>query len=328
MNSEFMNSQVMNTGSGFNVIFGALLAVAFINALLSFVVCRAAKREENRVFALVALSVALWTLTNALFRTATSVESATLWAQLSYGAAIATAATLFHFAWVYPRHWQKVQGVFGREKLALYGIAALIAASAFVPGFVVRGIDLESGSILTGPGIYGVAIFMVAALAAALYRLLQSQSRLQGKAQAQARYVLYGSTLTATLGLVFNLFLPLRGNYHWVYLGPLCSLFFVGFSAYSIVAHHLFDVRLLIRRTVVYTLLLAALTGAFAAFEKGMEHLLRPLIGQETFATDLIAALLVGFAVDPLKRQLHHFVASKLFKDETPGDESLRDERG
>jgi hypothetical protein len=121
--------------------------------------------------------------------------------------------------------------------------------------------------------------------------------------------------------LVFNLFLPLRGDYHWVFLGPLCSLFFVGFSAYSIVAHHLFDVRLLIRRTLVYTLLLAALTGAFAAFEKGVEHLLRPHLGSDSFATDLIAALLVGFAVDPLKRQLHHLVSSRLFKHEPPGDE-------
>ncbi len=311
----------MNIGSGFDVIFGALLVVAFINALLAFIVWRAARREENHVFAVVALSVALWTLTNALFRTAASVESAALWAQLSYGAALAAAATFLHFAWVYPRRRSSEHDVPGILKFALYGVGGLVASSVFAPEFVVRGIDLEAGIIHTGSGIYGVAIFMVAAFVTALWRLLHSQRRLRGRARAQARYVLYGSALATALGLIFNLFLPLRGDYHWVYLGPLCSLFFVGFSAYSIVAHRLFDIRLLIRRTLVYTLLLAALTGAFAAFEKGMEHLLRPLIGPDSFATDLMAALLVGFAVDPLKRQLHHLVASKLFKNESEGDE-------
>jgi len=301
--------------------------VVLTNALLAFIVGRAARRAENRVFALVALSIAFWTLTNALFRSALTTQAATLWAQLSYFAALATGATFLHFAWVYPRHKSSALNGGGTGKsalytLVLYSIGSLVAISAFVPGFVVRGIDLEERSILTAPGLYPLASFMVISLALAFWRLLHSQHRLRGRARAQARYVLYGCALTAALGLLFNLFLPLVGDYRWVWVGPLCSLFFVGFSAYSIVAHHLFDVRLLIRRTLVYTLLLAALTGGFAAFQKGMEHVLRPLIGGDSFPTQLVAALVVGFALDPIKRQLHHLVASRLFKGEPAGAEN------
>ncbi len=303
----------------------ALLGVASINALLALIVGRAARRAENRVFAGVALSIALWTLTNALFRSASTTQIATLWAQLSYFAALSTGATFLHFAWVYPHH--QLSDAVRTRKLAiygltLYGIGSLIAASTFVPGFVVRGIDLEQRSILTAPGLYPLAGFMVVSLGLAFWRLLHSQHRLRGRSRAQARYVLYGCALTAALGLVFNLFLPLSNDYRWVWVGPLSSLFFVGFSAYSIVAHRLFDVRLLIRRTLVYTLLLAALAGAFAVLEKGLEHVLRPLLGGDSFPTQLIAALLVGFALDPLKRQLHHLVGSRLFQGEPDGEQN------
>lgn len=91
----------------------------------------------------------------------------------------------------------------------------------------------------------------------------------------------------------------------------------MGLSAYSIIAHQLFDVRVLIRRTLVYSALLTVMAGSFAAFENGLEHLLSPLLGKgDSFMTDLVAALVVGLAVDPLKRTLHHFVSHRLFKDE------------
>lgn len=148
-----------------------------------------------------------------------------------------------------------------------------------------------------------------------------NQAHLRRRRRAQAQLVLYGSALTAVCGLFFNLLLPLLGDYRWVGLGPLSSLFFVGFSAYAIIAQQLFDVRLLIRRTFVYSLLLAVLAGSFAVLEKGMEHLLLPLLGREhSFSGDLVAALLVGFAADPLKRWLRHIASNRLFQGEE-GDE-------
>jgi hypothetical protein len=316
----------MEIAAGFDFIFAALLSVALVNALLGLIVARASRREENRVFSLVAFSVALWTLANALFRRAATIEDATLWAQVAYIAALATAATFLHFAWVYPQRAHSHPRAALADKAALYAVGTVVAVYAAVPGLVIRGIDLPAGRILTGPGLWMVALFMLVTSTIAFWRLLHSQNRLDGRQRAQARYVLLGSALTAVLGLFFNLFLPLLGNYQFVWLGPLCSLFFVGFSAYSIVAHHLFDVRLLIRRTLVYTLLLSALAGAFTALEKGLEHWLLPFLGHEGgFATDLVAALVVGFAVDPLKRALHHFVASKLFQNE--GQIQLGDER-
>jgi len=56
-----------------------LLVVALGNAALGFVVIYRHRQEEHLTFALTAFFVALWTLTNALFRLSSSSEAATLW---------------------------------------------------------------------------------------------------------------------------------------------------------------------------------------------------------------------------------------------------------
>lgn len=190
---------------------------------------------------------------------------------------------------------------------------------------MIQNVDVSARRIETAPGVYLVALFMLGTSAYAFALFYHNQKHLRGRRRAQARLVFYGSALTAVLGLFFNLALPLLGDYRWVGLGSLCSLFFVGFSAYAIIAQRLFDVRLLIRRTFVYSLLLAALAGTFAVLEKGMEHLLLPLLGQgHTFSTDLVAALIVGFAADPLKRWLRHIATHKLFQGEGGDEEPAR----
>jgi len=285
----------------------------------------ASSAEEHLAFSLTAFFVALWTLTNALFRLASSSSSATLWAQLSYVAALGTAAAFLHFAWNFPlARSDSLRGgsCFARATLWLTG--ALIGALAFVPGAIIQGVDTQAKRIDTTPGVYLVALFLIVTSVYAFALFWHNQVLLRGRKRAQARLVLYGSALTAIFGLFFNLLLPLLGDYRWVGLGPLSSLFFVGFSAYAIVAQRLFDVRLLIRRTFVYSLMLAVLAGTFAVLEKGTEHLLLPLLGQSrSFGSDLFAALLVGFAADPLKRWLRHLATNRLFqgeeKEEEPG---------
>lgn len=306
----------------FDFIAFALLGVTVINLILAAIVVRAGHRKENRVFAFMAASVALWTLTNALFRSTETVAMATLWAQIAYLSALSTCAALLHFSWTYPRSTANKDPLGDRAaKRALWLTAFLIGASVFVPGWVIRGIEIAGGRIITGVGILPIALFIVGTLTTALLTFYQHQNRLRHKSRAQARYVLFGSFLTAVLGVIFNLGFPLMGDYRFVWIGPLSSLFFVGFSGYSIITHHLFDVRLLIRRTLVYTVLLSLMAGGFAASEKVLEYLLRPFVGSgEGFTSELFAALLIGFAVDPIKRQLHRVAAKALFHDESPDE--------
>ncbi len=204
----------------------ALLGVTLVNLGLAGIVLRAARRQENRVFALLATSVAVWTLTNALFRTAETVALATLWAQISYLSALATTATLLQFSRIYPLPAPtkaKLDGIAATD--FLWPIALLIGASVYIPGWVIRGVDTETRRIVTGIGILPIALFLVGTLATAFLFFYQHQRRLRHKARDQARYVLFGSLLTTVCGPIFNLALPLLGDYRFVWIGPLLALF-------------------------------------------------------------------------------------------------------
>ena len=120
-----------------------LFAVALINLALAGVVFgHRPAQAVNRVFAITGASVALWTLTNALFRVSTSVPAATLWAQISYAAALMTAASFLQFSRLYPdfkanlrKANPKHQGQKQAEAVSLIMLwmgAALLSALSFV----------------------------------------------------------------------------------------------------------------------------------------------------------------------------------------------------
>jgi signal transduction histidine kinase len=309
------------TPAGADLITLGLYMVAAVSAALAvFVLSHASGRAQNRAFSLTVIAVAGWTLTNALFRQAASSEAALLWAQLSYVAALLIAASFLHFAHLYPvRATQASQGMSVLTPMWLMALS--LGLLSFVPDAVVTGIDLESRRILTGSGLHAIALFMLLTSVWAFALFWRSQSRLRGREKererAQARYVLFGAALTALTGLFFNLLLPLLGNYSLVWLGPVGSLFFVGSSAYSIVAHRLFDIRLLIRRTLVYAGLLFVLTALFSALVLGLTNALRQVLGEGyALGVSLGAALLIGLGVEPLRRGLETATDSFLFQRE------------
>jgi len=306
------------TTAGYQTITVALELVALINLGLGVLVGRASRKEENRVFAVLAGSVGGWVFANALFRTAAGEGEAVLWAKLAYVAALIIAASFLHLSWVFPVHRfnrGSVRAV--KAKFSLWLVAAILGILAFVPGFMVRSVELSSRAILTGDGIYLFAAFMAVCATLGFVDYYLDQRRLEGRSQTQARYAIYGLSLTAAVGLTANLALPLLGNYRWVWAGPLSSLFLVGLTGYAIIALRLFDVRILVRRTLVYTILLALLAGVFKGIESILEEILSPWIGGgQSFSSGFIGAIAVGFALDPARRYLEHLVSKVVFRGE------------
>jgi signal transduction histidine kinase len=304
-----------------------LIFISLVNITLAgLVLFQRAKSEINRVFAVSSIAIAGWTLTNALFQVTTSTALAMLTANISYIFAIVTAASFLHFAWIYPR--PQCNSLTSR-KYALWTTAALCAVLPFVPNFVIQSVELKpSRRIFTGSGVYVIAAFVAFTILSALFTFYRNQRQWRGKEREQARYVLLGAGILTFFGLTFNLLLPLLGEYSYVWLGPTSSVIFVGFTVYSIVAHQLFDIRLIIQRAVVYTLLLGLLIAAFAIAVLLLTNVLQHAGSSlaflsNPFVSSLIAALLIGFGVDPLRRWLVKATDGFLFQQERREQELL-----
>jgi hypothetical protein len=282
-----------------DAVFLTLLVVTMANlALAGFVLWHRPGAPVNRIFTLTAVSTAGWTFTNALFQQTISPQVVTVAAQFSYLSAVVLGASFLHFSWVFPLPREVSRGT----KQLLWSSALLIGLLPFVPGMVIRSVNLSSNrSIDTTPGVYLIALFMLGSSFWAFGTFLWHHRKQQRSAREQSRYVLAGSALTAIIGLVCNLLLPLLHNYSLVWLGPASSLFFVGFTVYAIVTQRLFDIRIVIKRTLVYTLLLAAIAGGYSA----KESLQRTAEGnQHPFITSVGGTIIVSLLVSPVRRWL------------------------
>lgn len=301
-----------------NSIAALLFFISVVNFVLAGLVFqRRPKAEINRVFAITALSVSAWTVTNALFQSTERVAAATLWANLSYVSALVVAASLFHFSQIYPQHGDQRRVLTRRISWTLWAMAAVLCLTPFLPHFVINRVELiPERRILTNPGLYLIAAFIFATVLGAMRDLLRSLAVTQGRERMQARYVLTGMAVTAAFGLVCNLVLPLAGSYSLVWLGPASSIIFVGCAVYSIVKEKLFDIRIIIHRSVVYGLLLALTSGAYSAVEFGLTDVLQrsPAGDQHPLLSHIGGAIMVSICVNPVRKWLEKKVGRIIFR--------------
>lgn len=292
-----------------------LLIVTLANfSLAGFVLWHRPQAEINRVFAITSASTALWALTNALFRAAASVPVAVNTAQWSYLAAVILGASILHFSWIFPLQREVPR----YAKIVLWSLALFIGVLPFIPRLVIQTVTLDAPrSIQTTPLIYLIAAFLVATIGWAFVIFLKHHPSLRRAAREQSRYVLTGLGMATVLGMVCNLLLPLLDNYRFIWLGPASSLFFVAFTVYAIIAHHLFDIRLIIKKTLVYSLLLAAVGAGYSVAEHSVKEFLGRIVQNSEYAWlgNIVGAFVVAALFSPVKGWLEKKISDFLYRD-------------
>ena len=89
---------------------------------------------------------------------------------------------------------------------------------------------------------------------------------------------------------------------------------FVASIAYAIIKHQLMDIRIVIRRSLVYSLLIAGITGSYLVMVLIMEHWFAGFVGYRSIFATLIVAFLIAIGFNPLRERLQTFVDLALFK--------------
>src|SRR2546422_1197693 len=140
-------------------------------------------------------------------------------------------------------------------------VGLALCASSFSPWLVVSVATWPYGSGTTYGPLHPVfAAYMVLSFACSAYLLTLKYRASTARLKLQTRYILIAFTIPIALGLATNLIIPLFlktsifGKY-----GPLFTLFIVGLIGHAIIRHRLMDMRIVIKRSVVY---LAAFVAA------------------------------------------------------------------
>jgi signal transduction histidine kinase len=168
-------------------------------------------------------------------------------------------------------------------------------------------------------------VYFVLYSSLAFWVLISKSFKVKGIYKTQIKMVFFGIVLFAIAAVATNLVLPLFNLDNYTYLGPYFSIFMIGFTSYAIVKHRLMDIRMVVARSVSYSLLLLILAGIYAGGIFAAQAFIFPEATYSTgqVAVQAILALVMAFSFQPLRRFLTRVTDKIFFKNQYDTEEFL-----
>jgi hypothetical protein len=169
-----------------------------------------------------------------------------------------------------------------------------------------------AGRLLEGTTTAGTALALVALLLAVASMIVRFRRSI-GVERQQLKWIVYAGAAAAG-GFAFTLFLS----------GPLANaVFAVAFLAFigvpvaagfAILRYRLYEIDLLINRTLVYVPLTAMLALLYVGGVVGLQYVFRALTGQESTLAVVASTLAIAALFNPLRRRVQGFVDRRFYR--------------
>lgn len=297
-------------------------SVCVANVLLGiFVIKNNPKVRLNQYFFFLAVALAAWSLVTFLEDTGYGRQVIQALAYLDYGLSILMAVLFFGLCYE-----------FSRVKLKLVWPLVAILASANI---VLLGLGLivstrlegESVKFIEGDGFLAFIGLLVVTILGGLFLLAWRYRRSGGTERAQIRVIYFGLFLMSAGLVLTNVVLPniMSVSPAVTRLGIYSILSFTGFTAYAIIKHRFMDIRLVVARSVAYSLLIGTLAMLYAGAVFGVSFLFFPGVTATSAQTGVYAALaiLLAFTFQPLRHFFEKLTDRVFFRDRYDTQEVL-----
>jgi signal transduction histidine kinase len=272
------------------------------------------KSAANRLFLGMAICLAASALGATAFNVAASTSWAFFWVKWTMVFASLLNPILLTFFYTYPD--EKLKPALKIVILDL-AISLFLAISAFA-NWLFSSITVEAGAKVIHPGwLIGVfgAVFLCHLLIV-FARMWTKLNKARGRQRDQWRYLALG-VFTMLLGVAAcNVLLVIVfGITRLTGVGVASILFFEVSIFYAITRHHLMDIRLIVARTVAYSVLVAVLLAIYTLGVFGISNL---LFHGHTDTTQVliyaVLAIFVGASFQPLNHWLQHTTEQIFFQ--------------
>ena len=279
--------------------------------IIVFVYASNPRSKLNIIFTFFCLSMLVWLFGfSMMYQDAANATVALKWARFGFLGILFVPIFAYHFIATFtdtvPKSWT----------------LPLLYSFGFIMLFFSQTTLIYSGVHLYFWGFYPIAgplylLFLLMSTALFGYGVWRlyfyyQKLRREGDTQKtnQALYTLIAFA-GATTGLVDYII-----KYHMaIYpFGYLSALFFVVVITYAITIHRLLDVGLVIKRTAIYSLLTALLTGVFLTVILLSDYWLRSITGHGSLWVTVLAAFVVSLLFQPLRDLAHKLVDDTFFR--------------
>ncbi|MCK6462654.1 MAG: ATP-binding protein [Candidatus Pacebacteria bacterium] len=239
-----------------------LFLVSLVNLALSGVsIFRSSSEKSGKAYSLFALFVSLWTFGLAMFRYS-SFDSGLYWAIFYYISAALTVNSFLYFS-LYFLDKGKIKSNYWTHLLMNIPITVIIILLLFNINFV-KNYELKSWGkeIKLGSSYFFYILYILIYSCASFLILNKRYMSSEGLEKMQFKFVLVGTMVAFTFGIIFNLILPIY-TYKLIWIGPFFSLFMVVMIAYAIMKHHLMDIKTIMSELFIGILMVVLFINIF-----------------------------------------------------------------
>lgn len=289
-------------------------ASALANCITTFllgaiVFLRNPRSKLNITFFIFSLDISLWSFAYYIWQISETAAGALFWSRVLMAFAIFIPVFYLHFIYT----------LTGNEKRKRYFLlfsylifAVVLVADVFSPYFIgsVRPIMNFRFWPVAGPLYLLFLALWISLMIYNVFFLYSFQRKSAGYLKIQIKYALLGFVIGLIGGITnyfmwFGIPIPPFGN--------VLVTAYVALNAYAIIKHRFFDIRLILARTISFTVLTITLAVAYALFFGVLSSL---LINSEmqikTIAISTVIALAMAFSFQPLRRVLE-MASDKIF---------------
>ena len=202
---------------------------------------------------------------------------------------------------------------------------ALIFAFAFKPGpletsllnvsnpFGIEG----AGALLEALGIAGILLALAAAAAGAVSLVLRLR-RSRGDERQQLKWFAFAGAVFcavfATGPVLWSL--PPSSGFGWIWTVLFLSAVSTipAAAGIAILRYRLYDIDVIINRTLVYAALTVILVGIYLGAVISLQYAFRTLTGQETQLAIVASTLAIAALFNPLRRRIQGFIDRRFYR--------------
>lgn len=304
-----MDGQLSN-----NVIaFFSYAATALNIALAIYVLYKNPRRIENRLFALVALSLAIWAFGDAMFNVTGSPGLKAFWVRFQAPGEVLFPVFFLNLALVFPSRLAPLKDRLKAPVVAcMYAPAVFALVCFYSTDWVFRFNTAPGAADLTAEGwlYWAYAFFSYALLLTALGLYVYRYYRLRRLREKRIAQVMIAAV---AVPLVINIFENAR--LYTLSATPCFLTITAGVFAYGILRHQMFvEVERVLKRSIVYFSLTVLITSAYVVTILISERFIRSYFSAQGFIITVVFVLAAVLALEPLRRWLMKLVDKYFFR--------------